>query len=137
MPYSDVCISMCVCWYVGVWICMCMYMYVWVLCKCLYMYKLALRTPVELPRCLSVYSTCNSVGNTYCYYRSVFGNLVLTNVGLLNFILWWCRLITLYIYYIYIFFLAKVYYIGILNWCFTVLFYGRGIVAIRLWKSYI
>ena len=55
MPYSDVCIKVCVC----VCICDCGYIYVCV-CMCIYLYDLARRIPVELPRCLSVYSTCNS-----------------------------------------------------------------------------
>ena len=53
MSYSDVCITVCVC------MCECGYVDV---CVCVYVciYDLAHRIPVELPRCLSIYSTCNS-----------------------------------------------------------------------------
>ena len=80
MPYSDVCMNMCVC--VFVYVCVDMYMYVDV-CVCMYMYT-TLLTEYQW-NCLVVYLYIQLViliGNTCYYYPSVFRYSCLANVDL-------------------------------------------------------
>ena len=73
--YKGECVCFCEC--ECVYACMCM---------CMYIYDLARRIPVELPRCLSVFSTRNSDWVHLLCLPVCFWYSCQSNVGLHNFI---------------------------------------------------